>query len=446
MSNMSLSLAAEPLTHFSANERSYVGDGVARRLNGTPYNPLTDEDLTPEQVAELRAGESIYPDDEAPCWATAYYTADANDDDAIVLSKPNIQRLHAPKYVMRPLLPRKSVTILAADSGTGKSTLAAHIEAMASRGDLDEGRPLKCLVVTTEDSQDDLAAQYAAEGANVDNIRILSIESLKLTTRDGSPALKTFGAGDLERIAGVAYKINPDIVRFDPLHRFAAGDWNAGKSAEFIDELTVMAQSLNCVVLGIMHTKKGATHAKEAITGTSQWVAKARSVAVMAAPDDDKNHAVLEQVKANRSATQNYEVEFATKPMRFDDGSVFEVRYVAGMTPTTRTADDVFQQNINDRAAFVDRDELSEMARWAYDAIAERGGHVYANDLFKIAENRPEKWSRGQVRRALRDAGVQNTREARRGGRSILYLPDRCTENEAKAWGTVPAEGRNENG
>lgn len=442
MSDISSSLAEAPLTHFSANERAYMGDGVARRFDGTAYDPLTGEELDDEQIAKLQEGGNLYPDDVAPCWTTPTFTADANDDDAIVLTRPDVKTLHAPKYVLRPLLPRKAVTILAADSGTGKSTVAAHLEALASRGDLDEGRPLKCLVVTTEDSQDDLAVQYAAEGANVDNIRVLTIESLRLTTSDGTPALKTFGAGDLARIIRVAYKIKPDIIRFDPLHRFAGGDWNAGKSAEFIDELTVMAQSLDCVVLGIMHTKKGATHAKEAITGTGQWVAKARSVAVMAAPDDDKNHAVLEQVKANRSATQNFEVEFATKPMRFDDGSVFDVRYVAAMTPTTRTADDVFQQNLNDRAAFVDRDELSDMARWMYDVIHERGGHVYANDLFKLAENRPEKWSRGQVRRALREAGVKNTREARRGGRSIMYLPDHCSEDEAKLWGTVPPEGR----
>ena len=432
MSDISSSLAEAPITHFSANERAYRGDGVARRFDGTAYDPLTGEELDDDQIKRLQEGGNLYPDDVAPCWTTPTFTADATDDDAIVLSRPDVKTLHAPKYVLRPLLPRKAVTILAADSGTGKSTLAAHLEALASRGDLDDGKPLKCLVVTTEDSKDDLAVQYAAEGANVDNIRVLTIESLRLTTSDGTPALKTFGAGDLARIIRVAYKI--------PLHRVAAGDWNAGKSAEFIDELTVAAQSLDCVVLGIMHTKKGATHAKEAITGTGQWVAKARSVAVMAAPDDDKNHAVLEQVKANRSATQNFEVEFATKPMQFDDGSVFDVRYVASMTPTTRTADDVFQQNMNDRAAFVDRDELSDMARWVYDVIDERGGHVYANDLFKLAENRPEKWSRGQVRRALREAGVKNTREARRGGRSILYLPDHCSEDEAKTWGTVPPQ------
>lgn len=440
MSDISSSLAEAPITHFSANERAYRGDGVARRFDGTAYDPLTGEELDDDQIKRLQEGGNLYPDDVAPCWTTPTFTADATDDDAIVLSRPDVKTLHAPKYVLRPLLPRKAVTILAADSGTGKSTLAAHLEALASRGDLDDGKPLKCLVVTTEDSKDDLAVQYAAEGANVDNIRVLTIESLRLTTSDGTPALKTFGAGDLARIIRVAYKIKPDIIRFDPLHRFAAGDWNAGKSAEFIDELTVAAQSLDCVVLGIMHTKKGATHAKEAITGTGQWVAKARSVAVMAAPDDDKNHAVLEQVKANRSATQNFEVEFATKPMQFDDGSVFDVRYVASMTPTTRTADDVFQQNMNDRAAFVDRDELSELARWVYDTIEAKGGHMFANDVFKRAENRPEKWSRGQVRKARKEAGVQLTRQASKGAQSIWFLPTCCTEAEAKFWGTIPAE------
>ncbi len=205
-----------------------------------------------------------------------------------------------------------------------------------------------------------------------------------------------------------------------------------------MDELTVMAQSLNCCVLGIMHTKKGAMNAKEAITGTGQWVAKSRSAAVMAAPDDDKNHVVLQQIKSNRSATQNYEIEFATKPLTFSDGSVFDVRYVASMTPTTRTADDVFAQNLNDRAAFVDRDELSELARWVYDTIEAKGGHMFANDLFERAENRPEKWSRGQVRKARKEAGVQLARQASKGAQSIWFLPTCCTEAEAKFWGTIP--------
>lgn len=428
------------IKRYTPNERRINGDGLVRRANGVPYNPLTGEDLTPDEIMRVKRGEPLIPDEPAPCWTADTWTMAQTDEDVMTLAKPEASRLTPPDYVLRPLLPRKTVTVLAADSGTGKSTLCAHLEALASRGELDEGRPLKVLVITTEDSADDLAAQYVAENANVENIRLLRLESNTRTTSTGERALKTFGAKDLPRIVNAAYAAKPDIIRIDPLHRFATGDWNNAKSTEFVDELTVMAQSLNCVVLGVLHTKKGADVAKEAITGTGQWVAKARSAAVMAAPDDDKNHVVLQQIKSNRSATQNFEIEFATKPMQFDDGSVYEIRYVAAMTPTTRTADDVFQQNINDRAAFVDRDELSDMARWVYDAIDERGGHVYANDLFKLAENRPEKWSRGQVRRALREAGVKNTREARRGGRSILYLPDHCSEDEAKTWGTVPPQ------
>lgn len=429
MSNISRSLAASKPAKFSPDDTHYFGDGNARTAGGDIYASMDEE-------------QALNPEEEHPCWSRLGTSiADDNQQDRLVLNMPNVELLRAPDYVMRPLLPRKSVVVLGADSGTGKSTLAAHIEALASRGELDEGRPLKCLVITTEDSADDLAAQYAAEGADVQNyIRTVSIESDTIVASDGSPALKTIGAKDLPRIISAAYKIRPDIIRFDPLHRFATGDWNSGKSAEFMDELTVMAQSLNCCVLGIMHTKKGAMNAKEAITGTGQWVAKSRSAAVMAAPDDDKNHVVLQQIKSNRSATQNYEIEFATKPLTFSDGSVFDVRYVASMTPTTRTADDVFAQNMNDRAAFVDRDELSELARWVYDTIEANGGHMLANDVFKRAENRPEKWSRGQVRKARKEAGVQLTRQASKGAQSIWFLPTCCTEAEAKFWGTIPAE------
>lgn len=438
MSEMAQSLVDSPIVTFSEDERAIDGDRVPRLAGGTPFNPHTGEDLTEDEIQRLKDGHSLVPEDEPPCWASDKWVADATDDDALILAKPSTTRLHAPEYVLRPLLPRKSVALIAADSGTGKSTWCAHIEALASRGELDEGRPLRVLVVTTEDSADDIAAQYAVEDANTDNIRTISRESLKLFSDDGAPALKTLGPSELKRIIDVAYKVRPDIIRFDPLHRFASGDWNNAKSTEFVDELTVLAQSLNCVVLGVMHTNKGAMVAREAITGSGQWVAKARSAAVMAAPDDDKNHCILQQVKANRSDTQNYEIEYASKPVEFDDGSTFEVRYVASMTPTTRTADEVFAQNAADRAAFVDRDELSDMARWLYDTIAARGGHVFANDLFKLAENRPERWTRGQIRRAKKEAGITDTRQSCQRARSIWYLPSHCTENEAKMWGTIP--------
>ena len=311
-----------PIKRYTPNERRINGDGLVRRANGVPYNPLTGEDLTPEEIMRVKRGEPLIPDEPAPCWTADTWTMAQTDEDVMTLAKPEASRLTPPDYVLRPLLPRKTVTVLAADSGTGKSTLCAHLEALASRGELDEGRPLKVLVITTEDSADDLAAQYVAENADVENIRLLRLESNTLTTSTGERALKTFGQKDLPRIIKAAYAVKPDIIRFDPLHRFATGDWNSGKSAEFMDELTVMAQSLNCVVLGVLHTKKGADVAKEAITGTGQWVAKARSAAVMAAPDDDKNHVVLQQIKSNRSATQNFEIEFATKEIEYCDGSV----------------------------------------------------------------------------------------------------------------------------
>lgn len=418
----------------------YEGDGIARTFGGLPYDPETGEVISKaeavrrrEEVAAL--GEQV---PEYECWQRDSFMAEMRDDDVFMLEKPRITHLHAPEYVLRPLLPRKAVSIIAADSGTGKSTLAAHIEAMASRGELSEGRPLKCLVVTTEDSRDDISAQYAAEGANVDNIRLLVVESGSRMAADGSPALKTFGPNDLKTIIDVAFKVRPDIIRLDPLHRFAAGDWNNGRSAEFIDELTVAAQSLNCAVLGIMHTRKGATNAKESITGTGQWVAKARSVMVMAAPDDDRSHVVLQQTKANRSATQNYEITFAVKPMMFDDGSEYNLRFVADMVETTRTADDVFQQNAADRAAYVDRDELNDLSGWVYDRLAERNGHMFASELYRLASERPERWSRGQVRRAFASAGVKQTKQAQRHPKSILYLADHCDELTAKKWGNIP--------
>lgn len=418
---MSNALAESDLVRFTPEELEHDGDGIPRDLADRPL-PWVDE------VRNM-------PDDPAPAWGHDTFIVAQDGSANLVLRKPSDAAPEPTEFILNPLFPREALSILAGDSGSGKSTLCAWIEAKASRGELSDGRPLRCMVLANEDSIPELSALYKACGADTNNIRLIVKESQDHVNRRGEPELMTFGPKDLPMIVKAAHAWRPDIIRIDPLHRFADGDWNAGRTANFLDDLNLLAQNIGCAIIGVMHTRKGATVAKEAITGTGQWVAKARSAMVLAALDGDTTTAVLQHTKSNVAKLQNFEITFNEVPVKYTDGVDRPKRVVTVMEPTTRTVDDIYSQNAADRAAFVDHDELGDLESWVYHTIDAKGGHMFATDLFDMAKNNAHKWAPQQVRRAFKAAHATTTRTSNYPARSVVFLKDHCTEEEAKKWG-----------
>ncbi|PWG63849.1 hypothetical protein DF196_10005 [Bifidobacterium callitrichidarum] len=341
--------------------------------------------------------------------------------------------MHDVDYVpgWKPELPKQAVTALVGPKRSGKSTLALKIAADVSH----TGR---VLIVQREDPLFIVKSRLKAMDADMGNVRVFT----KRTNRRGAEVRENFTARDLDAIIQVAETVRPLLVTVDPLHALAKGDWNRQDAADCLVDLTAMAQNLDCAVLGVLHDGKNPNADVDvSASGSDQWIAKCRSHLALGTPPDDDMHAVLQQVSASYAEGRNRYITFAVKPMTGDDGKPYTVRVVEDMQPTDQTVAELKKLKAALNAEPVDPDQLPEMARWVYDTIKIRGTHVFAIDLQTWAK--AKDYSPNQLRLAYRQAGVRQTKQKCVRPRSILYLKDLCSEEDARTWGTnnEPANG-----
>lgn len=344
------------------------------------------------------------------------YTAETLDDVP----------MHDMDYVpgWKPELPRQAVTALVGPKRSGKSTLALKIAADVSNNGT-------VLIVQREDPLFIVKSRLKAMGANMDHIRMFT----KTTSRRGIDVRENFGAKDLDAIIQVAEGVKPLLVVIDPLHGLAKGDWNRQDAADCLIDLTSMAQNLDCAVLGVLHDGKDQTADVDiSASGSDQWIAKCRSHLALGTPPDDDMHAVLQQVSVSYAKGRNRYITFSEPVLTGDDGKTYTVRIVTDMQPTEQTVTELRRLRQSLRTEPVDPDQLPEIARWMYDTIKAKGTHVFATDMQQWAK--AKGYSPNQLRLAYRQAGVGQTRQKCARPRSILYLKDLCSAEDARTWGT----------
>lgn len=360
-------------------------------------------------------------------------------------------KLEGPTFLDNNLwFPRKAAVAICARRRTGKSTLCLYYCAQLSRKGYD------VLIIQREDFLGIVKARLQAMHADLDHIRIFS----KHRTIGGYDAEVEFGAQDLDGIIAMCEQMKPDLVYVDPLHALARGDMNKQTSVDFLPALLTMAQRINCCVLGVLHTGKNPTTVESAISGSEQWAAKLRSTIYMEPVPSAPDTAIAQQVDASYSDLVNREIKFSTVQIKDADGNPFNVRIVTDATPTQQTAQDMLDMRNGIQADRVDPDEKSDVAEWLHDTIVRLGNHAFAKDIQVRAK--AKGWTANNLRSAYAEAGIQQTKQAKPHGRSVLYntnQADYCTadrqkfhqgmtpENMAKQWsGPTPQqqEGTNE--
>ena len=307
-----------------------------------------------------------------------------------------------------PWFPIGGVAILAGRRRTGKSTLALYECARFSR----MGK--KVLIVQQEDSAECIRTQLRCmrcDGANIGFYAGLREDY--------------FDHRDIARIDKAASAMDADLVYIDPLHALAQGRWNDQRSADCILDLRAMAKRIHCCVLGIMHAKKDPTNVDSAVSGSDQWVAKARTYLYLEPDPDDPDTAVCQQVDASHSGLHHARVRFGIRHVRDGrDGKTSPVRVVTDVTPTTTTAQEYLElkgATAADRTDPVVRDEIAE---WAHDTVKVNGNHMLTIDLFHQAERKDPRWSPAKVRRSFQAAGIGQGRTPEKRSRSMVYLTD----------------------
>lgn len=339
--------------------------------------------------------------------------------------------MHDVEYVVRPDVPTQAVTALVGAKREGKSTYSLSIAAHVS---LEH----RVLIVQREDPEFIVRARLEAMDADMDNVHIFR----KMSPINGQIVSLPFEADDLDGIIEQAEAFGAKLVTVDPVTALAHGDWNAQKAADCLIDLTAFAQRANAAVIAVMHSNQSPRDVSTSATGSDQWLAKCRSHLLIARPPEDPDHAIIQQVSASYSATQNREATFALKDIKGDDGNPFTVSIVTDVVPTDKTVSDIYAQNQAMAAERVDPDQLPEVALFIRDQISKRGNHVFAVDLQGWAKTKDI--TPNQLRQAYRQASVGQTRQACARPRSILFLTDLCTEEEAKDWGTSERDEKTE--
>lgn len=312
--------------------------------------------------------------------------------------------------------PRGAITVLGGRKRSGKSTLCLYECAKFSAA----GKHV--LIVQQEDPEGLLRAKLECMGAGMSNILVFRRRRI---IGDGTAlacAEDEFDNRNIGDIIKLAEQTRADLVYIDPLHALASGHMNDQQSADCMLPLRALAQRTGCCVLGVLHAHKNPKDVQYAMSGTDQWVAKARSYLYLETDPNDTDIAICQQVDASYSEPYNAKVEFSVEKVRGDDGWVFPARIVKGVSPTNDTAQDYLDIKNSMRAETLDPVVRDEIAEWAHSAVRTRDGHVLAKEL--LTEAKARGWSPASLRKAYAKAGIGQAKEAARAPRSILYLTD----------------------
>jgi putative DNA primase/helicase len=250
--------------------------------------------LTPEQEAAARAAMNGEP-----------YTPNGHGPKAPEQLKVTTASTVTPKavsWLWHGWIPLGMLSILAGQSGLGKTALATALTAKVSRGDLDGalyGHAADTLVVSYEDAiAETLVPRLAAAEADLGRVHFVGCEdtghSLDLTRHlpDIEQAVKRYDAR---------------LLFIDPLVAgMPAGETNSHRDQDVrsvLRPLAALAERRKLAVLTAMHFAKQAANALLGVGGSVGFVGAARSVLVFGAdPNDEKGEEGPARVLAHRKS------------------------------------------------------------------------------------------------------------------------------------------------
>ena len=191
-----------------------------------------------------------------------------------------------PSWLVEGWIPEGQITLLAADGGTGKTTLWCNLVAALSSGRpclLDspdvKREPLKVAFFSTEDSvKKKLKRQLRQAGANENNILTTDFSS------GGGDALRELKLGS-DRLREVIANFRPALCVFDPIQGFLPSRVNMGSRNEMRDcmaPLIALGEEFGTAFFIVCHTNKrmGASDRSRLADSADLWDV-ARSVLMM---------------------------------------------------------------------------------------------------------------------------------------------------------------------
>lgn len=358
----------------------------------------TDIPGEPAPVVELHPG-----DREAPRRRLAYVPASTVRTEKI-------------EWLMQAWIPRRSLTLLAGREGLGKSTLACAICAKATRGQLDNGAPLKALYLATEDSRSmTVKPRLQAAGADLEMVGFLDVSfgelGGSLTLPGDYPLLE-----ELIREEGIGFVV---LDAAKSAMSSTLNDYRDDDVRRFLEPMAKIADDHDVAFLALVHFgKRASTDSGNLILGSIAWSQVARSV-VSVAKDDETGTLVVSNTKGNLADRElSREVAIVSTDVPLADGGTTTTGRIEWLGESKRSARDLLGAREDEDGA----DERGEVEAVVIDYLESQGGSAPAGDVLKAA--RAAGLSESTVKKSRRKIGVKTGRRGFGKGAQWVWTID----------------------
>lgn len=301
-----------------------------------------------------------------------------------------------PSWLVEGWIPEGQITLLAADGGTGKTTLWCNLVAALSSGRpclLDSPgvnrEPLKVAFFSTEDSvKKKLKRQLRQAGANEGNILTTDFSS------GGGDALRELKLGS-DRLREVIANFRPALCVFDPIQGFLPSRVNMGSRNEMRDcmaPLIALGEEFGTAFFIVCHTNKrmGASDRSRLADSADLWDV-ARSVLMMGYTGEPGQRYLSHE-------KNNYADRQETLLLSFGEGG-----QLVKEGTTWKRDREFMQEAVTQRSA----PQREECKAFLLEKLGERGNSMASKELENLAK--AAGYSRATIRRAkdeLRDSSA----------------------------------------
>jgi RecA-family ATPase len=301
---------SDPLTTRAARDWREERDGAERRRPPWPA------------VAPAPGGEEDYGAcaPSAPLTDIAPSVEQSDIVELRVVSAASFAGVAPPerRWIVRDMIPDRTVTILSGDGGGGKTTLKLQL-ATAIAGarpwlgyDPDPG---PVLVVTAEDDEDEIHRRIAAIARSLD-VDLSDLGDLHIVPLAGQDAVMGAPEGKAALIAPTAVfrglvalveRIRPRVVVLDALADVYGGEENARAQArQFIALLRGLAIKNDLAVVLIAHPSLSGMASGSGTSGSTAWSNSVRARLYLERVLDEGNREIDPDLRVLRVKKSNY--------------------------------------------------------------------------------------------------------------------------------------------
>ena len=329
-------------------------------------------------------------------------------------------------WLVEGWLPEGQITLLAADGGTGKTTLWCNLIAALSSGKpclLDppgtERTPMRVAFFSTEDSvTKKLKRQLRESGANQDNVITLDFSS------GGGTALRELKLGS-DRLRELIAYFRPALCVFDPIQGFLPHGMNMGSRNEMREcmaPLIALGEEFGTTFLVVCHTNKrmGAADRSRLADSADLWDV-ARSVLMMGTTEEPGQRYLSNE-------KNNYADRQETLLLSFEAGGKLV------KTGTTWKRDREFMQEATARRSAPQREECKA---YILQKLEEAGNTLPSKELEQLVKQ--ASYSGSTLKRAKEELKESSAIQYKNKGNSTnkVWMVQRTEFSEPETYMTL---------